>query len=134
MRKRSWFSCFFFLAFAVSLVHTSIPHTHPDKKEKPLASVTDSSGHDHSRHDHGGETEEPSLPVFTHFSNTDYVGNALLKFDARAKYLLEIIAPVQVVIKMSLVTIDRLPFPKPRELPPGRHRSSTSLRAPPFFI
>ena len=135
MRKRSWFSCFFFFSFAVSLVHSSIPHTHPEKKDKPTVSSTninsqDHSGHDHDSHEHD---DEPSLPVFSHFSNADFIGNSKYEFSAKEKLAIQAIEPVIISVKQPEDLKKEFPFPRPREHPASRFRSSQSLRAPPFF-
>ena len=135
MRKRSWFSCFFFFAFAVSLVHSSIPHTHPEKKDKPVVSGTDTNSHAHSGHDHHshGHDEESSLPVFAHFSNADFIGNSKYEFSAKEKFVIQDIEPVIISVKQREDLKKEFPFPRPREHPASRSRSSQSLRAPPLF-
>lgn len=134
MRKRSWFSCFFFFAFAVSLVHISIPHTHPEKKDKPIVS-TDNNSPDHSGHDHDshGHDEESSLPVFAHFSNADFIGNSKYEFTAKGKLVIQAIEAAIISVKQPEDLKKEFPFPRPREHPVSRLRSSQSLRAPPFF-
>ena len=135
MQKRSWFSCFFFFAFAVSLVHSSIPHTHPEKKDKPVVSGTDTNSHAHSGHDHHshGHDEESSLPVFAHFSNADFIGNSKYEFSAKEKFVIQDIEPVIISVKQREDLKKEFPFPRPREHPASRSRSSQSLRAPPLF-
>ena len=134
MRKRSWFSCVFFLAFAVSLVHSSIPHTHPEKHDKPTAS-TDTKSHDHSGHNHDshGHDEGSSLPVFTHFSNADFIANSKYEFAAKEKFVIQAIEPAIISVKQPEDVKKEFPFPRPREHPASRSGSSQSLRAPPFF-
>src|SRR3546814_2079498 len=60
MRIRDWssdvcssylFSSFFFIAFAVSLVHSSLPHSHPDLEGSRVAE-TNSHNKESHRHDH----------------------------------------------------------------------------------
>lgn len=131
MQKRSWFSCFFFFAFAVSLVHSSIPHTHPEKKDKPIVSDTDINSHDHDSHGHDGE---PSLPVYAHFSNADFIGNSNYEFSAEEKFVIQAIEPVIISVKQREDLKKEFPFPRPREHPASRSRSSQSLRGPPFFL
>jgi len=135
MRKRSWVSCFFFFAFAVSLVHNSIPHTHPEKKDNPTLSSAGIDRHSHSGHEHNsnGHDEEPSLPVFAHFSNADFIGNSKYEFAAKSKFVIQAIESVIISVKQAGDVKQEFPFPRPREHPTSRSRSSQSLRAPPFF-
>lgn len=136
MRKRSWFSCFFFFAFAVSLVHSSIPHIHPEKKDKPGVSSADIKSHDHSgshHHDSNGQDEKPSLPVFVHFSNADFIANSKYEFCAKQKLVVQAIEHVIISVKLPEHLKKKLAFRRPREHPGSRFRSSQSLRAPPNF-
>ena len=142
MRKRSWLSCFFFIAFAVSLVHTSIPHTHPEKNDKPEVNI-DKHAHndskhgnkqDHHSHDHGSHEheQESSLPVFSHFSNADFIKNLQYEFHAKEKLFVQPLQPVIISVKLAGTLEKKFLFPRPREHPAGRLASSQSLRAPPF--
>lgn len=132
MRKRSWFSCVYVLAFAVSLAHNSIPHAHPEKTYSHA--VLTGHRHDHHSHEHDakGDHHESSLPVFSHFSNADYIGNPKYEFTAKSHSLIQALNPVGVSFNLPDDSEEQVLFPRPREHPPNRVGSSQSLRAPPF--
>ena len=142
MIKRQWPPVLFIIAFVISLAHTSIPHTHPEKSKSNTRDhshdhsndVNDKHHHDHSdNHSHSiPENPDETLPVFSHFSNADYVGNPSFHFHAKEKHVLELFEPATLIIEIALVFDRTFLFPKARDLPSGRHLASQSLRAPPF--
>ena len=119
----------------MSLVHSSIPHTHPEKKDKPIVSSTGINSHDHSGHDHDshGHDEEPSLPVFGHFSNADFIGNSQYEFSVKEKFVDVCLDPADISIQLPEDLEKEFFFPRAREHPSSRFGTSQSLRAPPFF-
>lgn len=138
MIKRQWPSVIFIIAFVISLAHASIPHSHPalgkHKERHPHNhSSTSKHKHDHSdNHSHDtNENSEDSRPVFAHFSNGDYVGNPYFQFHAKENLVFEFLQPASLNAEVALVFEKSHLFPKARDLPSGRHRSSESLRAPP---
>lgn len=141
MIKREWPSVIFIIAFVISLAHASIPHSHPVlEKHKERNSHHHSSSSNHEHHDHSdshshdtNENSEDSRPVFAHFSNGDYVGNPYFQFHAKDNLVFEFLQPASLNVEVALVFEKSHLFPKARDLPWGRHRSSESLRAPPHF-
>jgi hypothetical protein len=141
MIKRQWPSVLFIIAFVISLAHASIPHTHPEiskQKVKDQHTHGSKSSHDHDHEhqstDHHHDASDSKLPVFTHFSNADYVGNALFKLTLKGKYLIEAIEPEEIRFQIPITFTKPILFPKARDLPSGRHRSVKSLRAPPYLF
>ena len=146
MIKRQWPPVLFIIAFAISLAHASIPHSHPDPIEEShrhshaaqssnLSHSHDSKSehHDHS-HNHSDQDHKGSdRPVFSHFSNADYLGNSFFEFQVKGKHLIELVQPVTVGLNVPFIPEKHFLFPRARDLPSSRHRSSESLRAPPFF-
>lgn len=137
MIKRQWPSVLFIFAFVISLAHASIPHIHPVPDKKHTHShrrSNDKHHHDHSdSHSHNTPGKpDNSPPVFSHFSNADYVGNPCFQFHAKEKHILELLQPNTLIAEISLLFVKTRLFPKARDLPSAMHRSSESLRAPPF--
>jgi hypothetical protein len=139
MIKRQWPSFLVIIAFLVSMAHASIPHDHPtiaqhwhdDDHHNNSAS---SNGHDHhASHQHNDSESQRKLPVFTHFSNTDYLGNAFFKFSPKAKDLIALMEWPVIDIPHLIWFEKPILFPKARDLPLTRYRSVESLRAPPSF-
>ena len=148
MTKRQWPSVFFILAFAISLAHSSIPHSHPEPKEDKRSHHHDhnkhhghhgSKGHCHhtpndkSHHHDEGDSEPHQLPVFAHFSNAEYISIPPFKFSCQEKILLEYIAPVPVILHVPVIILHRNDLPRARDLPSDAFFTITSLRAPPLF-
>ena len=137
--KKKWVSWVIIIAFAVALAHASIPHTHPEKADKhPHDHDHNDVNHKH-HYDHSGnhshskpEKSEENLPVFHHFSNADYVGGPSFHFHAKEKHVLELLEPATLIVDIALVFDETQLFPRARDLPSARHRSSQSLRAPPL--
>ena len=75
MIKSRCVSFLFLLAFAISVVHTITPHSHP----KANFTSTHSSQHNHDQHNHDQKNSHShnssDLPVFVHFSNYDFIGS-----------------------------------------------------------
>lgn len=150
MPKRSWFSGLFLIAFAVSLVHTSIPHTHPEKNDKPEVNAGshqhnhgehnhnshDHDKHDHNSNDHGSHEHEQksTLPVFSHFSNADFVKSSRYEFHAKETLFIQHLQPVILSVKLVDTLEKKFLFPRAREHPASRLASSQSFRAPPFHF
>lgn len=140
MRERLWPSMLIIVAFVISLVHSSIPHSHPEKEKKGLSSSTHShSKNGHESHSHGEGNHDPSkneksLPVFVHFSNADYISNYSfhLKED-KGQFLIAVIKPSEIILSTPEEIEKQIIFPRARDLPAGRHRTPKSLRAPPIF-
>lgn len=132
MRNRSWFPYLFLIAFAISWAHSAIPHSHPEKKRESTTH-SDNHHHDHgSNHEKHGHDNEPSLPVFTHFSNADFIGNIKYEFAAKEKFLIEPLEPILISYDLPEELTKKILFPRPREHPAGRISASQSLRAPPI--
>lgn len=134
MRKRSWFTYLFLLAFIISWAHSAIPHSHPDKKNKSATSEADDHHHDHG-HDHEkhGHDQDPTLPVFAHFSNADFIANLKHELPAKKAFLIETLEPLEFSYDLPAELLKQILFPRPREHPAGEFKSIQSLRAPPFF-
>lgn len=137
MIKRQWPPVLFLIAFAISLVHASIPHTHPELSEDEHLhehhhEPGSTGAHEHlplPSHDH--DDTKQSKPVFSHFSNGDYVGNAYFHFTAKANHVIDLVAAESVSLCIPVSFEKSAHFHKARDLPSGKHRSITSLRAPP---
>lgn len=141
MVKRTLFSSFFFIAFAVSLVHSSLPHSHPDLEGSRVAETNshnkESHRHDHDHqhagHEHGSsDHNQSSLPVFAHFSNVDFIRTSQYEFSGKERFVISSHEPVRISINVPECIEIRSFFPKPREHPAGPLGSVRSLRAPPF--
>lgn len=138
MSKRTWFAGFFFIAFALALAHNAIPHTHPEatkEKQHSHPHSSDSKSHGHEKHSDGHKHDESErdLPVFPHFSNADYLGSPVFKINDNEKQVIELLQPQAYLFLVSSALHQPLLFPKARDLPSDRPRSSESLRAPPFL-
>lgn len=138
MIKRTWFAGFFLIAFALALAHNAIPHAHPEAtNEKQLSHShpgdSKSRGHQHRSDGHSHDESDRDLPVFSHFSNADYLGSPVFQFNANEKQLIELLQPQGSLFLVPSALQKPLLFPKARDMPSGRPRSSESLRAPPFL-
>lgn len=140
MDKRAWISGFFFIAFALTLAHSSIPHTHPEatKHEHHSNQKLDDHTHQDSQHSHDhsdnkhNESDKDS-PVFYHFANADFLGGQLFKFKLAGDQVLEVLQPGTFLVQIPTTLRMPLLFPRARDLPSGKPRSAKSLRAPPFL-
>lgn len=144
MEKRSAFSWLMILAFAVSLVHSVIPHGHPPIKQQDVQvedahanhshqhTSTGDSHHSRAAHHHHHHKDE-SLPVFVHFSNADFVGASSFHFSASEKFLVESICFPELCVATPEQAIRQVNIPRARDLPADPLHASGSLRAPPFF-
>jgi hypothetical protein len=133
MVRHQWISYLFFTAFAVALVHNILPHAHTREKTKVTASSHHHHG-DHHAHSHK-EGSKPALPVFTHFSNGDFIGSA--KYSIQEKQQRAVLVFEQpIIISIALPTLAYRPSPVPhaRDLPQKFFLSIQSLRAPPYFL
>jgi hypothetical protein len=141
MDKRAWISGFFFIAFALTLAHSSIPHTHPEStKKKHVSDVNsdhqkhqESHKHSHNHSDNKHNESNESLPVFYHFANADFLGGQIFKFNLAGDHVLELLEPMTFLLQVPQLLLKPLLFPRARDLPADKPRSTESLRAPPFF-
>lgn len=145
MIKRLWTPVLFSIAFVISLVHSSIPHIHPEKVDHHHHSdnqnhsktkdhhdhVQDEKGNHHNESNH--QSRDNKLPVFSHFSNTDFIGNPGFHFSGSEKVAIEFIASLLILVETPEEFQRSILFPRARDLPSNRYRSSQSLRAPPFL-
>ncbi len=141
MRKQVWPSVLFQIAFAISLAHSSLPHAHPSTPENPSQS-TGSHHHqahaskDHQHHD-SKHSHDHDLPVFSHFSNADFISNVKLIFSGKVKVLKTVNIFTQTIIIYAPLkkAIDkRPPIHRARELPILHLSSANSLRGPPIYF
>lgn len=141
MIKRQWPPYLFIIAFVISLAHASIPHDHPELSQHEHRNGHDhdqklSNSHDHgdpSAHQHSDPETHDNLPLFTHFSNAVYLGNAFFKFSPKAKDVIALMEWPVIDIPHLIWFEKPILFPKARDLPLTRYRSVESLRAPPSF-
>lgn len=147
MIKRQWTTLLFSIAFVISLVHSSIPHIHPEKADHNhrLNNQHHSKTKDHHHHDHvqgekenhhdesDHQSEDKKLPVFSHFSNSDFIGNPAFHFSGSEKFAIEFIGSCLFLVEAPEEFRRSILFPRARDLPSSRYRSSQSLRAPPFL-
>jgi hypothetical protein len=145
MIKRQWITVLFSIAFVISLVHSSIPHIHPEKVDHHHHSdnqkhsktkdhhghVQGEKGNHHDESDH--QPEDKELPVFSHFSNADFIGNPGFHFSGSEKFAIDLIASCLILVEAPEEFRRSILFPRARDLPSSRYRSSQSLRAPPFL-
>lgn len=135
MGKRTWLSWMFFTAFAVALAHSSIPHAHPALNKKTASTTADHNTHSHDGHDHDSENhdQQSSLPVFSHFSNADFISAHTFNVQEKAWFIIAYLTPTGVLIKKPAELKKQISFPRARDLPSSRYRSAQLLRAPPLF-
>ena len=143
MRKQVWPSILFLIAFAISLAHSCLPHAHPTKPKNPPQS-TDSHHHqahapkDHQHHDSEHSHDHDSdLPVFSHFSNADFISNVKLIFSGKVKVLKtdKFFTQTNITYPSLKKAIDKTPpIHRARELPILHLSSANSLRGPPTYI
>ncbi len=133
MLRRQWISYLFFIAFAVALVHNILPHAHTKEKTKGTASSSHHHG-DHHAHSHK-EGSKPALPVFTHFSNGDFISSAKYSFQEK-QHAPVVVFEQPMIISVALPIVAYLPSPIPhaRDLPQNFFLSIQSLRAPPYSL
>jgi len=136
MVRRQWISHLFFIAFAMAMVHNILPHTHTKSKTKDTEHVGSSHYHhdDHHTHSHSKKSK-PALPVFTHFSNSDFI--ASVKFSLKDKHCLQVLVfhhPIVITVSLPILTYLPSPVPHARDLPQKFFLSIQSLRAPPVYL
>lgn len=145
MKKRTLFSCLFFVAFAVSLVHNSIPHSHPETKASTVTKANSDNkahghnhGHEHT-HDHphpprehnSSAHDQSSLPVFAHFSNVDFIRTSQYEFCGKERHLVVSLEPVRISVSVPESIEIRSFLPRPRQNRTSQVASVQSLRGPP---
>lgn len=143
MRKQVWPSVLFQIAFAISLAHSSLPHAHPSTPENPSQSTGSHHHQAHASKDHQHHDSEHShdhdsdLPVFSHFSNADFISNVKLIFSGKVKVLKAVNIFTQTIIIYAPLkkAIDKTPpIHRARELPILHLSSANSLRGPPIYF
>ncbi|HEY5744621.1 MAG TPA: hypothetical protein VIU12_00965 [Chryseolinea sp.] len=138
MIRSQWISYLFSIAFAMSLAHSVVPHAHPKEKVKQgkeTASSHHHHGHHHSHAHSHGEKSKPALPVFAHFSNSDFIGSvkySLQEKQQRPELTFE--QALVVSVTLPLLIYQPSPVPHARDLPNKLFLSLRSLRGPPHFL
>ncbi|MEO7989288.1 MAG: hypothetical protein ABI663_07085 [Chryseolinea sp.] len=133
MLRSQWISYLFNIAFAMSLAHAILPHSHPKEKSKDHKHATSHHHRDHKdAHSHSHDSK-PSLPVFTHFSNADFIGSVKYTYHIKSlNVVMEYEQPVILSFALSFVTHQPSPIPHARDLPNKSLLSIRLLRAPPY--
>ena len=136
--KNQWASILFLIAFALSVAHSSIPHGHPvpphEYKHSTKSHHHNENNDEHTKHGHdnSNHNSDHNLPVFSHFSNADYLLNSKYELFVKGKFIIECLEPVKISLQLPEGIDRKVPIPGARELPSSRFRSSQSLRAPPI--
>lgn len=136
MTRGQWIVCLFSIAVAMSLVHNILPHSHPEENTNK-GNKDHSALHHHSGNDHDHSQQErskPVLPVFTHFSNSDFIASAKFSYQEKRQMALEFELPQLISVELPILPGLPLPIPHARDLPQGFLLSIQSLRAPPYFF
>ncbi len=125
---------FFFLSVACSLGHSILPHRHQAREKQHLHTYRGHlNSHEHEDED-SDHKEDPSLPLFIHFSNTDYVVSKF-SFEVKEKATSQDQCPV-FVADLCNYTFPKDTFsessPKEKVYNSSRARPPL-LRAPPFL-
>lgn len=137
MIRHRCISYLFSFAFAIALLHHVIPHSHPKEK----ADKSKHHSHHEKSHHHHGNTKEHShpdksqrdLPIFGHFSNSDFVASAKYSHHEKQCFVIEFERPLTLSIPLPLLPGQPAPIPHARDLPEGFSIALPSLRAPPGF-
>ncbi len=66
---------FFFMSAAFSLGHSIFPHRHPAGEKQSGTHHQHRSSPEHEENEDAPYKEDGALPLFVHFSNTDYVAS-----------------------------------------------------------
>lgn len=127
MNRKSWICWIFIIAFALSLVHQILPHTHSNVEDRQHK---DSAKHHNRSHTHNSKS---NLPVFTHFSNSDFITNTK-RDNVKKAIVIEFLAPLVANISIQRPTTKKSLWFKARDWPSGYDQSPISLRAPPVSI
>ncbi|MEO5978620.1 MAG: hypothetical protein ABIS36_17465 [Chryseolinea sp.] len=134
MLRRQWIIFLFSTAFVVSMAHSILPHSHP-KEEGKHHNEASASSHHHGDHKHSHEKKStPALPVFTHFSNVDYIGSTKYSYQEKHHPIFSVEQPLIISLALPIITYLPSPVPQARDLPQWLLLSIRSLRAPPFLI
>ena len=132
MLRRQWTIYLFSIAFVMSMAHSILPHNHPREKHPKEVSA---SSHHHGDRKHSHEKESTTeLPVFTHFSNGDFISSAKYSYQQKYHSVLSVEQPLIISLALPILTYLPSPVPQARDLPQWLLLSIRSLRAPPFFL
>lgn len=129
MIRSQWVSFIFLLAFAISLAHTIMPHSHAKVK----SAQTHSSHHHDGNHSRSHNSSD--LPVFVHFSNSDFIGSAQVNYGVIENSIGDCLLPAP-LFSLSVPVPHKLTIPSHQEgSPPSAPLPVVlSLRAPPFTL
>ncbi|MEO5599384.1 MAG: hypothetical protein ABIR06_00520 [Cyclobacteriaceae bacterium] len=144
MRKNFWSSIVFLFAFAMALVHSSIPHDHPDLPARvALKNHSHAQSHDHDgdhhnkphNHDEGDNsnhdsTSDSDRPVFSHFSNADFTPNKS-NFSAKGIIVLQCVIPSFIELMVPKLTEEKVEIPISLQPPDTGASSPPHFRGPP---
>ncbi len=141
MIRRQYIPYLFVFAFAMTLAHNFLPHSHPKetgKEEKHHHHGDEAKSHSHQKddnhhslpHEHNEE-----LPLFTHFANGDIAVPAKHSYNESQRIVLEFEEVVLVTFTLPDVFPGRpAPIPYARDWPLNFILLTQSLRAPPVLL